>query len=272
MRLAKSKKNVNRILNKSFFSLEKLISIGSISFFIFIWYIIAKYNFVSPVFFPSPNKTWTAFYDLLMNGYKGNSLFYHLLDSLYRLFLAFIIAIITAVPLGLLSGYSNKVRAFLDPIIEFYRPLPPLSYYSLLILWFGIGNMSKIALLYLAAFAPIYIASMAGVKGVPIDRILSSQSLGANKWQVFRYIIFPSCLPEIFTGVRTAIGFAYTTLVAAEMVAAVSGIGWMVLDASRYLRSDIMFVGIIILGLTGIILDTVIRKIEKTIVPWKGKE
>jgi taurine transport system permease protein len=253
-------------------SQESIIMSGSIVFLLTLWYGVTKMNMVSDVFLPSPIKTWAAFLEILETGYKGNSLLYHLFDSLFRLFFAFFLALITAVPLGLVSGYSTKVRAALDPLIEFYRPLPPLSYYILLILWFGIGNESKIALLYLAAFPPMYIAAMSGVKGVLEDRKHSAECLGANRWQVFRYIIFPSCLPEIFTGMRTAVGFTYTTLVAAEMVAAVSGIGWMVLDASKYLRSDVMFVGIIIMGVTGILLDRLLRVIENKTIPWKGKD
>ncbi|WP_328042879.1 ABC transporter permease [Neobacillus mesonae] len=253
-------------------SQETGIMWSSVVIIFLLWYLITKLNIFSEVFIPSPAKTWAAFTDLLVNGYKGNSLLFHLLDSLYRLSIAFFFALITAVPLGLISGYSTKVRAALDPILEFYRPLPPLSYYTLLILWFGIGDLSKVALLYLAAFAPMYIAAVSGVKGVLEDRIHSATSLGANQWQTFRYVIFPSCLPEIFTGMRTAIGFAYTTLVASEMVAAVSGIGWLVLDASKYLRSDIMYVGIILMGITGILLDRILRKIEVKVIPWKGKD
>lgn len=265
-------KTENRVKKKRRIPQESMIMWGSVIVVFLVWYIVTKLNLFSEVFIPSPAKTWAAFMDLLVNGYKGNSLFYHLFDSLYRLSSAFFFALITAVPLGLLSGYSSKIRAALDPILEFYRPLPPLSYYTLLILWFGIGDLSKVALLYLAAFAPMYIASVSGVKGVLEDRIHSAASLGANKWQTFRYVIFPSCLPEIFTGLRTAIGFAYTTLVASEMVAAVSGIGWLVLDASKYLRSDIMYVGIIMMGVTGILLDRIIRLIEAKAIPWKGKD
>jgi taurine transport system permease protein len=196
----------------------------------------------------------------------------HLGYSMYRMLLAFLLAIVTAIPLGLWSGYSTKIQAAMDPLVEFYRPIPPLAYYTLLILWFGIGDLSKILLLFLAAFPPLYIAAMSAVRGVQEDRVLSAQSLGASKGQVFRFVIFPSCLPGIFTGMRTAIGFTYTTLVASEIVAAVNGIGWMVLDASKFLRSDIMFVGIIIMGFTGIFLDWLIRVAERKTVPWKGKE
>jgi taurine transport system permease protein len=191
---------------------------------------------------------------------------------MYRLLVALLLAAITAIPLGLVCGFSKQVRAALDPIIEFYRPLPPLAYYTLLVIWLGIENPSKIALLYLAAFAPLFLAVVSGVERISLDRINGARSLGASGLKLFVYVILPSTLPEIFTGLRTAIGVSYSTLVAAEMVAAVSGIGWMVLDASKFLRSDIIFVGIIIMGLIAIIIDAIIRWIEKTQLPWIGRD
>jgi taurine transport system permease protein len=140
------------------------------------------------------------------------------------------------------------------------------------VIWLGIEDASKIALLFLAAFAPLYIAAVAGVQRVPRDRILGSQSLGASRWQIFRHVIFPSALPDLFTGLRTAIGFAYTTLVAAEMVAAVSGIGWMVLDASKFLRSDVIFVGVVIMGGVAVALDSLLRWIMGSRLTWVGRE
>jgi len=244
----------------------------SILLILMLWYLITKWELVTPILFPSPASTWAAFVDLLENGYKGIALWEHLGHSMFRMLLAFLWAMATAIPLGLWSGYSSKMQALLDPLVEFYRPIPPLAYYTLLILWFGIGDMSKIVLLYLAAFSPMYIAAMSAVRGVLEDRVLSAQCLGASKYQVFRYVIFPSCLPGIFTGMRTATGFTYTTLVASEIVAAVNGIGWMVLDASKFLRSDIILVGIIIMGFTGILLDGLIRVAERKAVPWKGKD
>lgn len=188
-----------------------------------------------------------------------------------RLFKAFGLAIITAVPLGLLSGFSPKVRAAFEPVIEFYRPLPPLAYYTLLVLALGIGDASKIALLYLACFAPIYVSCVSAVIRVNKDYINGAYTLGADRRQVFIAVIFPACLPDMFVGLRTAIGVGYSTLVAAEMVAADTGIGWMVLDAKNWLRNDIVFVGIIVMGITGILLNLGITAIEKKAVPWSGK-
>ncbi|WP_236354931.1 ABC transporter permease [Konateibacter massiliensis] len=209
--------------------------------------------------------------DLLQNGYKGYALWEHLFASLRRLFIAYLIAVVTAIPLGLFSGYSEKIRAVFEPVIAFIRPLPPLGYYTIIILWMGIGDSSKIVLLYLGAFAPIYLSCVAGVTRVKQDYLNRARTLGADKSQIFCYVIFPAALPDIFVGLRNAMSIAYATSVAAEMVAATTGIGWMVLDASKYLRSDVIFVGIIIMGITGILLDKVLLYLEKRIVFWKGK-
>ena len=186
--------------------------------------------------------------------------------------ISFALVVVTAIPLGLASGTNSKIRAIFDPLVEFYRPLPPLAYYTLLILWMGIENSSKVALLFLAGFAPVYLSCVAGVSRIRQDLINGAYTLGASRRQVFFHVILPATLPDIFTGLKTSLGFTYTTLVAAEMVAAVSGIGWMVLDASKFLRSDVIFVGIIIMGITGVLLDRVIRVLEEKIVPWRGKE
>jgi taurine transport system permease protein len=250
---------------------EWLLTAATLTSLLLAWYVVARFGLVSDLFVPHPAAVWAAFTDILLDGYRGATLLRHLGDSLYRVVVGFLLAVVTAVPLGLAIGYSSKVQAVFDPIIEFYRPLPPLAYYTLLVIWLGIENESKIALLYLAAFPPLSVSAMAGVRGVASERIQGAQSLGASRWQVFRYVIFPSCLPDIFTGMRVSIGFTYTTLVAAEMVAATSGIGWMVLDASKFLRSDVIFMGNIVMGLTGIGLDRLIRTAEGRVVPWKGR-
>jgi taurine transport system permease protein len=234
------------------------------------WLLITSTGLAASVMVPSPQAVLRTFIGVVRNGYNNDPLWLHLGVSFKRLFLAFVLAIATGIPLGLLSGYSSKVRAVVDSIVQFYRPLPPLAYYTLLILWLGIDDKSKVTLLYLAALAPIYVSCVSAVTRINRNYLLSAQSLGAGKKQIFCHIVLPACLPEIFTGLRTAIGVAYTTLVAAEMVAATSGIGWMVIDASRYLKSDVMFVGIIIMGITGVLIDGMMRLAEKKIVFWKG--
>jgi taurine transport system permease protein len=250
---------------------EPILTALTLASLLLAWYAIARFRLVSELFVPHPASVWEAFWQILTEGYRDRTLLEHLADSLFRVCAGFLLGVLTAVPIGLAIGYSTKVQAVLDPLIEFYRPLPPLAYYTLLIIWLGIENASKIALLYLAAFPPLSVSAMAGVRGVSQERIQAAQSLGAGRWQVFCHVIFPSCLPDIFTGMRVSIAFTYTTLVAAEMVAATSGVGWMVLDASKFLRSDVIFVGNIVMGLTGITLDRLIRLAEHRVVPWKGR-
>ncbi|MFP4382276.1 MAG: ABC transporter permease [Candidatus Sumerlaeia bacterium] len=251
---------------------EAAISLGIVLLIFAVWYVVAWLEIYKRYFVPTPYSVWKAFLETCTVGYRGKSLLEHFEISMVRVLVGFLAACATAIPLGLAMGWYPRIRALFDPLLEFYRPLPPLAYYTLLIIWLGIEDESKIALLYLAAFPPLALSARAGVKRVSEERIHGAQSLGANRWQVFRHVVFPSCLPEIFTGMRVAIGFTYTTLVASEMVAARSGLGWMVLDAYKYLRSDVVFMGIIVLGLTGIVLDRLLRLAEHLAVPWKGKE
>ena len=249
---------------------ERILTASTWVVILLLWYIITKLEIVSPTLFPSPQRVWNTLLNILKNGYNGITLWGHLLASFGRMFIALVLTILTAIPIGLLSGYSQKVRAIVNSIIEFYRPLPPLAYYTLLIIWLGIDDSSKVTLLFLAGFAPLYIACMSAVTKLNNDYIRSAKSLGANKKQIFIHIVLPGCMPEIFTGLRTSVGVSYTTLVSAEMVAATSGIGWMVLDASNFLKSDVIFVGIIIMGITGIAIDFILRNVEKKFVYWKG--
>ncbi|MDX2216027.1 MAG: ABC transporter permease subunit [Oculatellaceae cyanobacterium bins.114] len=263
--------SLNRSLNH-FLKSERLIALLSVITGLLMWWIITAFQWINPLFLPSPTLVGAAFLEILRDGYKGNSLLFHISASVYRLGIALVLSLVTAIPLGMLCGLSSRLRAVFDPWIEFYRPLPPLAYYTLLVIWLGIEDSSKIALLYLATFAPLFIAIVAGVQRIPQDRMNGARSLGASGFQLLAYVVFPSILPDLFIGLRTAIGVAYSTLVAAEMVAAISGIGWMVLDASKFLRSDVIFVGIIIMGLIAVAVDAGIRWIQKTQVPWIGHE
>jgi len=236
-----------------------------------VWQMVTALKITPEILLPSPEKVISTFIELSKHGYNGIPLWYHFMITMARLLSAVILAIVTAVPLGLISGRIKIVYSIFDSIIQFIRPIPPLAYYTLLILWVGIGETSKVVLLFLAAFAPIYLACISGVQKVDDDYIKSAESLGANSRQVFFHVIFPSALPDIFTGIRTAVGMAYTTVVAAEMVAATYGIGWMIINASKYLKSDVMFVGIIILGITGVVLDQLLKLIERKIVFWSGR-
>lgn len=249
------------------------ISIITIMVVFVVWYLATNIGSIPDVILPKPQNVWKAFLSLCSEGYGTNkdTLMVHMAASMKRLLIAYGLSVVTAVPLGLICGYFPHASSVVNPFVEFYRPIPPLAYYTLLVLWLGINEGSKITLLFLAGFAPIFISCASGVKRINVDYLNASYMLGANKKQTFMNIIFPSALPDIFTGLRTAIGFEYTTLVAAEMVAAKQGIGWMVLDASNWLKSDVVFAGVIIMGITGILLNYIILILENRIVHWSGR-
>lgn len=240
-----------------------------------LWFILTSYqlqpNFSKTVVIPNPYIVLQSFIDIVQNGYANGTLLEHIGASYYRMFAAIIFAILFAIPLGLLCGYIPKIEVVVSTIVEFIRPLPPLAYYTIIILATSIGNSSKIILLFIAAFAPLYIACVQAVKQVKKDHILAVKSLGASEFEVFRHVVLPSALPNIFTGLRTAIGVSFTTLVSAEMVAATSGLGYMILFAYNVYQTKVVFVGIIIIGISALLLDGFIKWSENKLVFWRGE-
>jgi len=258
---------------------EFFISAGVVLFILFLWWFVRQFELLRLVgittnpdlFVPSITKTWDQFVNLAFgDGYRGVDLWQHLGKSMLRMLIGVGAAIVFGIALGLAMGVSTKIKAGFDPLLEFYRPLPPLGYYTLLIVWFGIEETPKILLLFLAAFAPVAVGTEAGVRNVRRSWIDQALTLGARPMYVFLHVMIPAALPQIFASVRLAVGFAFTTLVAAELVAATSGIGWMVLDASKFLRIDVIYVGIIMMGITALLVDRLIRIIENRVVPWRG--
>ncbi len=247
------------------------LSLGSIASFLFIWWLITALGWVKPLFIPSPGAIATKFFDVLENGFTGTPFVEHVLISTARVFGAFILACIVGIPLGLAMGMSPTIRGIFDPPIEFYRPIPPLAYLPLMIIWFGIGELSKVLLIFLSVFAPMALGARSGVKSAAIEQIHAAYSFGASRWQVIRYVILPSALPEILTSMRIGIGFGWTTLVAAEMVAATKGIGYMVLTASQFLQTSTVIMGIIVIAVVAYSFDLLMRYLERKLVPWKGR-
>lgn len=204
-------------------------------------------------------------------GFQGVTLLEDVNVSLMRIGAGFIMAVAVGVPLGLWIGTSRFVESALDPYIQFLRPLPPLGYYTLLIVWFGIGDTSKVVLLFLTGLPILVVSSAAGVRSVDRDLLLATSSLGLKGFQLFRFVVFPACLPAIFTGMRLALGATFGSLVAAELIAAESGLGWLILTASNYVRTSIVFSGIIVIGMIALVLDHGVVLIERKLVPWAGK-
>ncbi|GAB7524225.1 ABC transporter permease subunit [Paraburkholderia sp. 2C] len=247
------------------------ISLVTVIAFVGLWFIATNLHWIKPLFLPSPQAVYQKFLYVATEGFANSTLAQHTGISLLRVFGAFLLACVTAIPIGILMGVTRLARGVFDPPIEFYRPLPPLAYLPLIIIWFGIGEFSKILLIYLAIFAPLAIAARAGVRSVSIEQIHAAYSMGASRTQVVFHVILKAALPEIFTGMRIGIGVGWTTLVAAEMVASTSGLGFMVLNAAEFLSSDVVIMGIIVIGFFALCFDLLMRYVEKVLVPWKGK-
>jgi len=236
------------------------------------WIAATSLGLVDDLFLPGPGLLWDGFLDLLENGYRNRSIWEHAGWSLERVLAGFLTGSLVGTVLGLGMGVNGKIEAIFSPLVEFFRPLPQLAYLVLLIVWFGIGETAQIVLLFLTALPVSAIAAMDGVRNVSVQRIQAARSLGATEWQIFRYVVFPSALHEIFTGARLAIGVVYATLIAAEIISGSTGIGWMILDAGRFLRSDYVFVGILFIGIVGLGLDRLLLLVEHRVVHWSGKD
>ncbi len=246
------------------------VSAVVIAILIFVWWIATYAGYIKPLFLPSPMGVIDAFLIVLKDGFTGASFWEHTLVSTLRVFGAFLLACVIGIPLGIAMGMSSFARGVFDPPIEFYRPIPPLAYLPLMIIWFGIDELSKLLLIFLSVLAPMALGARAGVKSAAIEQIHAAYSFGATRWQVIRLVVLPSAMPEIFTAMRVGIGFGWTTLVAAEMVAATSGLGYMVLSASRFLQTPIVIMGIVVIAAIAYAFDHLVRFVERRVVPWKG--
>ncbi len=245
-----------------------VISAITVAAIVALWGLASAYALVSPIFLPSPRQVAVAAYGLVVKGFVDATLAEHVGASLYRIFGALIASVAIGIPAGIAIGTSRIGRGILDPIVEFLRPLPPLAYLPLVIIWAGIGEASKITVIALSMLPSIILSTSAGVRAVSRDHVNAARSLGAGRRQVLTEVVLPSAVPSILTGIRIALGAGWTTLVAAELVAATSGIGFMIQSAAQFLVTDIVIAGIVVIALIAILLEYVARQIERRLVPW----
>ncbi len=195
----------------------------------------------------------------------------HIWDSFLRVFLGLVAGIIVGVPLGLYMGLNRFAKGFFDPLIELYRPVPPLAWAPLVISVLGIDNLGKVFLLFMVSLSIMIISARAGASGTQLSKIHAAHSLGASKWQILRHVIFPNSLPEILTGIRVATGMCWGTLVAAEFLAGTTGVGFVENVAKKYFQYEVIWITIFIMGMLGLVFDITIRKIIDKTIPWRGK-
>ncbi|MFM4930611.1 taurine ABC transporter permease TauC [Aeromonas dhakensis] len=237
-----------------------------------LWWLVARLGLISPLFLPPPAQVLQQFVTLAgPQGFMDATLWQHLAASVQRILIALAAATLCGVTVGLAMGLSPTLRGMLDPLIELYRPVPPLAYLPLMVIWFGIGETSKVLLIYLAIFAPVAMATLAGVQGARQVRLRAARALGANRWQVLWYVIVPGALPDMLTGLRIGLGVGWSTLVAAELIAATRGVGFMVQAAGEFLATDVVLAGILVIALIAFTLELGLRALQRRLTPWHGE-
>ncbi len=246
------------------------ISFATIAVLIAGWSLASAYGAVSPVFLPSPLVVARSLVNVAVNGFVDSKLAEHTLASLLRIFAALSVSLLVGVPAGLAIATSRIGKGILDPIVEFLRPLPPLAYLPLIIIWVGIGEASKVTVISLAMLPPIILSTASGVRSAPDDFVNAARSFGAGPLQVLLHVILPGAVPSILTGTRIALGAGWSTLVAAELVAANQGLGFMIQSAAQFLVTDIVIGGIIVIAAIAFLLEILARLIERSLVPWAG--
>ncbi|GAB3689838.1 ABC transporter permease [Actinocorallia lasiicapitis] len=252
------------------------LRLGAVAVLLALWWAVAASHLWPPVFVPSPGSVWERLIDGVtthdgQRGFGGHLLWEHLGVSLRRILLGSLYGVVGGIALGLAIGLVPTLRVLLNPLVTFVRTLPPLAYFSLLIIWFGIDESPKVILLFVAAMPPVAVATAEAIRGVHEDYLNAGRSLGARPWQLPVWIVLPSAMPEIITGIRVAVGVAYTTVVAAETVNGVPGIGGMIRDAQRYNQTDVVVLGLLVIGASGLAIDGLLQLAERRLAPWRGK-
>ena len=227
-------------------SRQVTLSIGTLAVLLTVWWTVAALQLISPLFLPPLQQVLAKLLTIAgPQGFMDATLWQHLAASLTRIVLALLAAVLIGIPVGIAMGLSPTVRGILDPVIELYRPVPPLAYLPLMVIWFGIGETSKILLIYLAIFAPVAMSALAGVKSAQQVRIRAAQSLGASRAQVLWFVILPGALPEILTGLRIGPG--------------------------EFLATDVVLAGIAVIAIIAFLLELGLRALQRRLTPWHGE-
>lgn len=257
------KKTENKKIKPSY-----LYGFISLCLFLVFYGYITSTGRISPLFLPSFSDIASGWLNSLKEGtYQKN-----LIASLKRVLIGYSLGCVLAIIIGSLMGWIKRVDWILNPFLQIVRPIPALAYIPLTILWFGIGETSKLFVITLGAFVSCIINVITGIKNTPLIYIDAARTLGANNYQLFLHIALPAAMPYIFTGLRVALATAWGVLVAAELIAAQAGIGFMLVMARRFVRTDMLFVGLITIGLLAFVMDTIIHKLEIYFTNWMERK
>jgi taurine transport system permease protein len=248
------------------------VSIATCLAVIILWWGAARLEVVPAMFLPSPQAVVAKFFAVSSEGFEGATLLQHLLASLGRVLAALVGAVAAGVILGFAVNLNRTARGVIEPLLEFYRPIPPLAYLPLVIIWFGIGEFAKILVIFLGILPSIIIATNDGLRSVSQDRVNAALALGATRFQVVALVLFPHALPNILTGTRIGLGTGWATLVAAELVAATRGLGFMIKGAADFLVTDVVILGILVIAAVAIVMEFGLRWLQRVVVPWQGHD
>lgn len=248
-----------------------LISTATLLGLFALWAIVTNVFRISPMVLPTPQSMARHLHTLLVQGYAGIPLWEHVLASLLRTLTGFFIGIALAIPIGLSMGYSRTVNAICMPVFGFIRPIPPIAFIPLVILWFGIGELSKVLLIFAASFNFTVLAAAAGMRAVPEQMIRAGTNLGLNQRQLFFSVMLPAAMPQIFTGIKTSIAVSWAVMVAAELIAAQRGLGFIIEDAGTFFRTQEVMIGVAIIGCVGLCFELIVTVIERRMLHWQTK-
>jgi len=246
------------------FALRLAMILGLLVF----WQLISDFKLVNNFILPAPTAIVVGFFGLLADG----RLFLDILISMQRVLAGFFVALIFAVPLGLFLGFNKTAAYYFSPIINFLRPIPPISWIPLAILWFGLGNASAYFITAIASFFPIFINSMFGASQIAQEHRDVARCFGATKRMIFFDVLFPAALPSILEGMRIGLGIGWMSVVAAEMIAALSGLGYLIVINQQMLRTDYVMVGMATIGVVGLLMDALMKRIKKAAIKWNYNE
>jgi taurine transport system permease protein len=258
-------------------SARRLTYVGKVSIVtsvavVLLWWGAARLQLAPAMFLPSPQAVVIKLVAVSSDGFEGATLLQHLSASLGRVLAALAGAIVAGVALGFAMNLNQTAKGVIEPLLEFYRPIPPLAYLPLVIIWFGIGEFAKILVIFLGILPSIIIATNEGLRSVSQDRVNAARALGATRLQVVTLVLLPHALPSILTGTRIGLGTGWATLVAAELVAATQGLGFMIKGAADFLVTDVVILGILVIAAVAIVMEFALRWLQRFAAPWQGHE
>jgi ABC-type nitrate/sulfonate/bicarbonate transport system permease component len=247
------------------------ISALTILSLLLLWAALTETRVIGADTVPSPRDLWGALKELVTDGQDGTTLVGHFLASLRRVLIGLSIALLLGIPLGVITGYSRVMRAILTPIFGFFRPIPAIAFIPLIVLYFGIGEQSKIIVIAFSTTLYIALNVESGVRSVPESYLRLATNLEASRFQTLRRIVIPSALPQIFVGIRTGVAISWALVVAAELVAAQSGLGYLVMRAATFFQIDYVYIGVAMIALAAVLMEWMVRAAEARLIHWVGK-